>query len=90
MDNIPDPVSFESALEKFLKNLESKSRSSATRIAYGSDLKQLMDYMRGKRITQATTISPDHLKEYVDSLFSQSYTAKSISRKINSMKTFFR
>lgn len=90
MDNIPDPVSFETALEKFLIHLENKSRSSATRIAYGSDLKQLSDYMTGKRITQATTVSEDHLKEYIDSLFSQSYTPKSISRKINSMKTFFR
>lgn len=90
MDNIPDPVSFETALEKFIKSLESKSRSTATRIAYGSDLKQLMDHMKGKRITQATSISPEHLAEYIENLFSQSYTSKSISRKINSMKTFFR
>jgi site-specific recombinase XerD len=89
MDNTLNPVSFETALEKFLKHLESKSRSSATRIAYGSDLKQLMEHMGNKRITQATTIGPDHLREYIDSLFSQAYTAKSISRKINSMKTFF-
>jgi site-specific recombinase XerD len=90
MDNIPDPVSFEAALEKFLKSLESHSRSSATRIAYGSDLRQLSEHMKNQRITQATTISPDHLKQYIESLFAQSYTAKSISRKINSMKTFFR
>lgn len=89
-NNLPNPVSFQAALEKFLKHLDSKSRSSATRIAYGSDLKQLMDHMTGKRVTQATTIAPEHLKEYIEILFSQSYTAKSISRKINSMKTFFR
>ncbi len=88
-DTLPEPISFEAALEKFLKNLESKSRSSATRIAYGSDLKQLRDHMSGKRITQATTIAPEHLQEYIDTLFTKSYTAKSISRKINSMKTFF-
>jgi site-specific recombinase XerD len=90
MNSLPDPVSFESALEKFLKYLETQSRSSATRIAYGSDLGQLKDHMLGRRITQATTILPEHLQEYLSHLSSQNYTAKSISRKINSLKTFFR
>jgi site-specific recombinase XerD len=90
MDNLPEPISFESALEKFIKQLETQNRSSATRIAYGSDLAQLKDHMISKKITQATTVQIEHLKEYVDYLFSQSYTPKSISRKINSIKTFFR
>jgi site-specific recombinase XerD len=90
MQDLPEPVSFDSALEKFLKHLEQESRSSATRIAYSSDLEQLKNHMSAKRITQATTVQSEHLKEYVDYLFSQNYTAKSISRKINSLKTFFR
>jgi site-specific recombinase XerD len=90
MQDLPEPVSFETALEKFLKHLEQESRSSATRIAYASDLEQLKNHLQSRRITQATTVLPEHLKEYVDYLFSQNYTAKSISRKINSLKTFFR
>jgi site-specific recombinase XerD len=90
MDNLPEPMSFETALEKFVKHLESHNRSSATRIAYGSDLSQLRDHMTEKRITQATTVQNEHLKEYVVHLFSKNYTSKSISRKINSIKTFFR
>jgi site-specific recombinase XerD len=90
MTDLPEPVSFETALEKFLKHLHSQNRSSATRIAYGSDLNQLKDHMLGRRITQASTILPDHLQDYVNHLFSQNYTAKSVSRKINSFKTFFR
>ncbi len=90
MQDLPEPVSFDTALEKFLKHLESHSRSSATRIAYSSDLEQLKDHMATRRITQATTIQTEHLQDYVNHLFSQKYTAKSISRKINSLKTFFR
>jgi integrase/recombinase XerD len=90
MENIPDPVSFDQALVKFLDHLDTQKRSSATRIAYGSDLSQLKDHMNGKRITQATTIQTEHLQEYVNHLFSKNYTPKSISRKINSLKTFFR
>lgn len=90
MEDLPQPVSFELALEKFLKHLESQNRSTATRIAYGSDLSQLKDYMVERRITQATTTQSQHLQEYIDHLFSKNYTPKSISRKINSLKTFFR
>ena len=90
MENIPDPVSFDQALDKFLSHLTTQKRSSATSIAYGSDLSQLKDHMAGKRITQATTIQTEHLQDYVNHLFSKNYTPKSISRKINSLKTFFR
>ncbi len=90
MDNLPEPVGFDTALEKFINHLVANSRSSATRIAYGSDLAQLKDHLFEKRITQATTVQADHLKDYIDHLFSKNYTPKSISRKINSLKTFFR
>lgn len=90
MQDLPEPVSFDTALERFLKHLEEVSRSSATRIAYNSDLEQLRDHMGSHRITQATTIQTEHLQDYISHLFSQNYTAKSISRKINSLKTFFR
>jgi integrase/recombinase XerD len=90
MENIPDPVSFDQALNQFIQHLELQKRSSATRIAYKSDLSQLKDHMSGKRITQATTVQTDHLQDYVNHLFSQNYTPKSISRKINSLKTFFK
>jgi integrase/recombinase XerD len=90
MNDLPDPISLEVALDKFLRHLHDKSRSSATRIAYSGDLEQLKTHMVDHRITQATTIQTEHLQTYVDSLFAKNYTAKSISRKINSLKTFFR
>lgn len=90
MTDLPTPVSFTTALEKFLDHLRSQKRSSATAIAYHSDLQQLKNHLDQQKITQATTVRTEHLERYVSSLADQNYTPKSISRKINSFKTFFK
>ncbi len=89
MTELPDPISLELALSKFISHLKSQKRSSATTIAYTSDLTQLTTHLKSKRITQATTVASEHLQVYIESL-SPTYTPKSISRKINSLKTFFK
>lgn len=90
MAELPTPVSFEAAQEKFIEHLKSQRRSSATVIAYASDLEQLKKFLDSHRITQATSIQTSHLELFVQHLGSQNYTAKSVSRKINSIKTFFK
>ncbi len=90
MENLPNPVSFTSAQEKFLTHLKSQKRSSATVIAYGSDLAQLGNFLASHKITQATTVATPHLSDFIAFLSSQNYTPKSVSRKINSIKTFFK
>ncbi|MBI2587282.1 tyrosine-type recombinase/integrase [Candidatus Amesbacteria bacterium] len=90
MNNLPDPISFESALEKFLIHLKDHQRSTATSVAYHGDLRQLHTYLTQKRITQATSVQTLHLEEFVAHLSTTGYTPKSISRKINSLKTFFK
>ena len=89
-DNLPNPISFETALTSFFKHLTEFKRSSATITAYKSDLLQLSKYMEEHRITQATTVTTAHLNEFVAYLSSNGYIPKSVSRKINSMKTFFK
>lgn len=90
MENLPNPVSFADAQEKFLSHLKSQKRSSATVIAYGSDLNQLGSFLQSHKITQATTVATPHLTDFINHLTSQNYTPKSVSRKINSIKTFFK
>lgn len=90
MNNLPDPISFESAQSKFIDDLKTQKRSSATVIAYTNDLKQLKNYLAEHKITQATTVQTPHLQEYVAHLSNNSYTAKSVSRKLNSIKSFFK
>lgn len=90
MNTLPDPVSFESALRNFAAYLKSQNRSTATIVAYRNDIEQLGQYLLTRRITQATTVQTTHLQDYLAQLATKSYTAKSISRKINSIKTFFK
>lgn len=87
---LPNPVSLETAMSQFETYLKSQKRSSSTLIAYNSDLSQLRQYLISHRITQATSVATPHLQDYVNHLSGNSYTPKSVSRKINSLKTFFK
>lgn len=88
MSELPNPISFELAIEKFVAYLKSQKRSSATIIAYKGDLEQLKKYLINQKITQATTVTAEYLNNFLATL--NGYTAKSVSRKINSLKTFFK
>lgn len=89
-NDLPNPVSFEVALTSFIEYLQNRKRSSATVTAYRSDLLQLKKYLEEHRITQATTVNTDHLRDFITHISANGYIPKSISRKINSMKTFFK
>ncbi len=90
MNNTLEPVSLEIAISSFTDYLRTQKRSSATVIAYANDLAQLKKYLEEHRITQATTVQTPHLQEYVTHLSTNGYTAKSVSRKLNSIKSFFK
>lgn len=78
------------AQEQFIVRLQKDGRAHATILAYGKDTRQLVEFLDGKKITQTTSVLPDHLEEFKNHLAGQKYTAKSVSRKLNSVKTFFR
>jgi site-specific recombinase XerD len=79
-----------SLLPKFIQNLEEKKRSPSTVLAYRSDLDQLIEFLveKGKAVSEQVT-SAD-IENFRDSLLSKKYTPKSVSRKLNAIKTFFR
>lgn len=74
----------------FLKSLEDKGRSPATVLAYRSDLEQLVEYLTKKSIATPDQIKTDDLDVFRDTLLAQKYTPKTVSRKLNAIKTFFR
>lgn len=77
-------------LPKFIESLKSKGRSPATVLAYRSDLEQLVDFLVKKERVLAEQVRPDDLDSFRDTLLSDKYTPKSVSRKLNAVKTFFR
>ncbi len=78
------------AHQQFVGHLKGKSRASATILAYGKDIDQLVSYLsaQGKENTQ--DVATEDLSGFMSKLAKEGYTAKSVSRKTNSTKTFFK
>jgi site-specific recombinase XerD len=83
-------TSLETAQKKFIDYLQDRDRASATILAYGKDIEQLISFLGKKQISHPASVSQEHIEEFKKSLAEKNYTAKSISRKLNSVKTFFR
>ena len=78
-------------IKNFIKFLEESKRSSATIIAYKNDLTQCLEYINkvnGKTALQQA--NAEDLKQFLDYLHKEKgFNLKTISRKINSLRTFF-
>ncbi|PIS08799.1 hypothetical protein COT75_04950 [Candidatus Beckwithbacteria bacterium CG10_big_fil_rev_8_21_14_0_10_34_10] len=83
-------LGLKSAHSDFLDFLKEKGRASATILAYGSDLQQLIDFCLQLKRSRVDEITNSDLEAFKNFLKKEDYTAKSISRKINSIKTFFK
>lgn len=78
------------AHEEFVNFLGLKKRARATIVAYGKDIHQLVTFLHDMEKKTIHDITKDELKAFLNKLGSDGYTPKSISRKINSIKTFYR
>lgn len=77
-------------LQTFIEYLKSNKRATATIVAYKKDIEQLVDFLRNRNIEDPKAVSQDDLVAFMQQFLSEGYTSKSISRKTNSTKTFFR
>ncbi len=74
----------------FKKHLQSTGRASATVLAYTKDIEQLVDFVGKTGKTTPQQVTAEDINGFKADLGQHGYTAKSISRKINSIKSFFR
>lgn len=79
-----------SLVPKFVSNLTDKGRSPSTILAYRSDLEQLVEFLTKNNIATPDKIKSEDLDTFRDTLLAQKFTPKSVSRKLNAVKTFFR
>jgi site-specific recombinase XerD len=82
--------SFQSLLPVFIQHLENKGRSPSTILAYRADLEQLLEYFTNKSKATPDQVTQADIEAFRDTLLTQKYTPKSVSRKLNAVKTFFR
>lgn len=84
-------TSLETARTRFINSLKDKGRASATIIAYSKDIQQLVEYInteQGK--TSVEEVEKADIEAFLSYLAEHEYTKKTISRKINAIKTFFK
>ena len=79
------------AHKEFIDHLKGKKRASATVLAYGKDIEQLIKYLAEElKKAHVHEVKAEDIRTFLSNLEKTGYTQKSISRKLNSTKTFFR
>lgn len=83
-------LTFSAAREKFVDFLKANKRATATILAYGKDIEQLSSFLTKQGKPQINQALKEDLEAFLQSLQKDGYTLKSVSRKLNSLKTFYR
>jgi len=86
MDNSPLPR----LVEQFVESLKAQGRSEFTIVAYKKDLQQFIGFITSKEKNDAREIVKEDIDAFINKLLQENYTKKSASRKLNSIRTFFR
>jgi len=79
-----------SLIDKLIAYLKSQEKSEFTIVAYKKDLEQFVGFLTSKEISDIREVKKDHIDQFVNKLIANNYTKKSASRKLNSIRTFFR
>lgn len=82
-------TSLDSALNSFTSALTKKGRSTNTIVAYKGDINQLIAFLHTQSVDAIDLVQSTHLENFKKDLIKNNYTAKSVSRKLNSIKNFF-
>lgn len=78
-------------LQKFIQTLVEQGKSNSTVIAYQKDIEQLIVYLKSKNFKDFKKIEKADLDLYIKTLLNKGeFSVKTVSRKLNSIKTFFK
>lgn len=72
----------------FIDYLKKEKKSQSTILAYGKDLEQFIALLKKIKIVKLEDLQEEHIKIFLETLTKKKYTPKSISRKLNSIRTF--
>lgn len=83
-------ISLKDAHKEFLDFLKGKKHSGATILAYGKDIDQLTSFLEVLEKQHIHEVKKDDIQAFLGALSEKGYTPKSLSRKLNSTRTFYR
>lgn len=84
------PIKLRDAHEQFKSFLKENKKSTSTVVAYGKDIDQLIVFLEELKKNQAHEVAKEDIEAFLAKLTQEGYTPKSVSRKINSTRTFYR
>jgi site-specific recombinase XerD len=79
----------DNVLNTFVGALTQKGKSTNTIVAYKGDINQLISFLKNQKINLINEVTDAHINNFKKDLTDNNYTAKSVSRKLNSIKNFF-
>lgn len=83
-------VPLRDAHQQFTNFLKENNRSTSTIVAYGKDVDQLVSFLGELSKQHIHEVTKDDIQAFLSKLTKDGYTPKTISRKINSTRTFYR
>lgn len=83
-------IGLRDAHNEFKNYLKTNQKSASTVIAYGKDIDQLVAFLEELKKNQVHEVTKEDIEAFLAKMSGQGYTPKSISRKINSTRTFYR
>ncbi len=85
-----NPIKLTDASIQFKNFLKEKGHSTSTIVAYGKDIEQLVDFLNNLKKEVTSEVNQADIEAFLAKMNKEGYTPKSISRKINSIRTFYR
>ena len=83
-------IKLRDAHQEFKNFLKNKKHSNSTIVAYGKDIEQLISFLEEVAKNQIHEVTKEDIEAFLAKMQKDGYTPKSISRKINSTRTFYR
>jgi len=83
-------IGLRDAHNEFKNYLKSNQKSASTVVAYGKDIDQLVTFLEELKKNHVHEVTKEDLEAFLAKMSNIGYTPKSISRKINSTRTFYR
>ena len=85
-----EPINTRVLINSFMESLTTQGKSKHTIIAYKKDLEQFTGYLASSEKQDVRDVKKEDIEGFINKLLTDNYTKKSASRKLNSIRTFFR
>ena len=87
---MPETQSLPELISEFVSFLNTQHKSTYTIVAYRKDLTQLAEFLARSQKVEAQEASTVDIESFLRELEEKHYTPKSVARKLNAIKGFFR